>query len=256
MRRILFTVFGFPVYGYGTMLALGVLVAVLLSEWRAKKKGIDQDKFFNMAIIAVICGILGGKLFFIITNFSDFIASKSIAEAIGDGFVVYGSIIGGVAGVFGYCKKAHWNMLEMFDIAVPGLALAQGIGRIGCLFAGCCYGKETTLPIGIKFTDSYIAPNNVLLFPTQICSSIFDILLAMLLLWLSKKNMKDGRLFSVYLMIYSVGRFIIEFFRSDPRGNVGALSSSQFISIFVIVLAIIIYNIDNLKPGLSGGKQK
>lgn len=256
MRRILFTIFGINIYGYGTMLALGVLAAILLSEWRAKKREINQDKFFNMAIIAVISGIIGGKLFFIITNFNDFISSKTIAQAIGDGFVVYGSIIGGVIGVLLYCRKAGWNMLEMFDIAVPGLALAQGIGRIGCLCAGCCYGIETTLPIGIKFKDSLIAPNNVSLFPTQIISSIFDVLLAIFLLWLDKKKMKNGRLFSVYLIVYSVGRFIIEFFRGDPRGNVGMLSSSQFISIFVVVIGIMLFNIDRAKYALSGGREK
>jgi len=130
----------------------------------------------------------------------------------------------------------------MLDMTVPGLAIAQGFGRIGCFLAGCCYGAETTLPIGVKFPEGSLAPAGICVQPTQIYSSIFDFLLGFFLLYYSKKERKNGKVMGLYLIIYSIGRFLVEFLRDDQRGSVGVLSTSQFISIFTLVLGIIIFN--------------
>lgn len=247
MRRILFTIFGVNIYGYGTMIAIGVIAAVMLVLHRAREKGYDEDKILNMAIFAVIGGVIGGKLLYILTSLDEVSKEKSILTLIGNGFVIYGSIIGGVVGVVWYCRKNKWEILKIFDMVIPGLALAQGFGRIGCFLAGCCYGKPTDLFFGVKFRPDSLGPSDVYVYPTQIFSSIFDFILALVLLKLDKKQKKDGRLFALYMIIYSVGRFIIEFIRNDPRGNVGILSTSQFIGIFVVILGIALYNIDKIK---------
>lgn len=246
MRLELFKIFGLSIKGYGTMIALGICAALLLLDYRAKKRGYDEDGILNMSILTIIAGVLGGKLLYIITDLKEIIQNPSILKDVGYGFVIYGAVTGGALGVIYYSMRKKWKVMKVLDLVIPSVALAQGFGRIGCLLAGCCYGKETTLPIGIVFNNSPFAPPGVTRFPTQIISSIFDFLLALFLLWYDKKERKEGRVFACYVIIYSVGRFIIEFFRDDPRGNVGVLSTSQFIAIITVVIGILIYNKDRL----------
>ncbi len=247
MRPILFKIFGINVYGYGTMIAIGICAALILLDYRAKKSGYDEDSILNMAIISIIAGILGGKALYIITEIKSIINDINILKDIGNGFVIYGAIVGGALGIFFYSKKKGWNTLKTFDIVAPTVALAQGFGRIGCFLAGCCYGRETTLPIGVEFKNSIFVPPDIIRHPTQIYSSVFDFFLAFFLLWYGRKERKDGRVFSLYIILYSVGRFLVEYLRDDPRGAVGVLSTSQFISIFTLIIGIVIYNISRLK---------
>ncbi len=247
MRPVLFNIFNIEIYGYGFMIAVGILVAVILLDKRSKDKGYDQDKIFNMTIIAILCGVLGGKLLYIITDIKYIVENPSTLKDFGNGFVVYGAITGGAIAVYMYCKKQGWNILKVFDLAIPTVALAQGFGRIGCFLAGCCYGAPTNLPIGVEFNNSHYAPAGIKLHPTQIYSSIFDFALAVFLLWYDKKNKKEGRTFALYTILYSIGRFFVEYLRNDPRGNVGILSTSQFISLIVVVIGIIIFNLDKIK---------
>lgn len=247
MRPILLNIFGLNVYGYGTMIAIGILAAVVLLNHRAKKAGYDEDSILNMAILAVVLGVVGGKLLYILTELKSIIEYPAQLKDFGSGFVVYGSILGGALGVYIYCRKKGWSILKIFDLVIPSLPLAQGFGRIGCFLAGCCYGRPTSYFIGVKFKEGSLGPVDTCVYPTQIFSSVFDFALAMFLLWYDKKKRKDGRIFSLYLILYSIGRFIIEFIRDDPRGNVGILSTSQFISIFIVLFGIAMFNIDKVK---------
>jgi phosphatidylglycerol:prolipoprotein diacylglycerol transferase len=242
MRIILFEIFGIQVKSYGLMIAIGIIVAAALFINKGKHKGFDEDYLLNLIIFAVMGGILGGKGLFIITEFTDIIKDPKILLNFGYGFVIYGAIGGGALAIYLYCRKKGWNVIEMLDMTVPGLAIAQGFGRIGCFLAGCCYGAETTLPIGVEFPEGSLAPTGVYVHPTQIYSSIFDFLMGFLLLYYSKKERQQGKVMGLYLIIYSVGRFLVEFLRDDPRGNVGVLSTSQFIAIFTLILGISIFN--------------
>lgn len=244
MKSVLFDIFGVQIYGYGLMIAIGILIAVLILSKNAKSKGYNDNHIFNMIIITVIMGILGGKVLYIITDFKDIINNPSaIITQFGYGFVIYGAIIFGILSVFLYCKSKKWNALEIFDMTVPGLAIAQGFGRIGCLLAGCCYGAVTNGPLSIIFPEGSLAPAGVHLHPTQIYSSIFDFLLGIFLIWYSKKfAKKSGDTLAMYMIIYSIGRFLVEFLRNDPRGNIIWLSTSQFISIFMLIAGLCILN--------------
>ena len=244
MKSVLFNIFGIDVYGYGLMIAIGILCAVFLLNKKAKSKGYNEDHIFNMIIITVLMGMLGGKVLFIITEFKTLMKDPSvILKEFGYGFVIYGAIIFGILSVFLYCKKKKWNSLEVFDMIVPALALAQGFGRIGCFFAGCCYGAVTDSPLYIVFPQGSLAPAGVHLHPTQLYCAIFDFALAVFLIWYAKnKSRKSGDTLSMYLIIYSIGRFLVEFLRNDPRGSVGILSTSQFISIFILIVGVLIYN--------------
>ncbi|MBU5486204.1 prolipoprotein diacylglyceryl transferase [Clostridium sp. MSJ-11] len=251
MRPVLFEIFNREIYGYGTMIAIGILSAILLLNYRIKDKKYNEDHIFNMIIIGIVSGVFGGKLLYIITDFKYIIDNPSSLKDLGYGFVIYGAIIGGALGVYLYCRKRGWNALEMFDLIVPSLALAQGFGRIGCFFAGCCYGRATTLPIGVDFTNSPFVTPGVLRHPTQIYSAIFDFSLAAFLIWYSKRNKNAGRIFALYAIIYGIGRIAIEFLRDDPRGTVGMMSTSQFISIFAIIIGIVIFNLNRFKSKLT-----
>lgn len=247
MKPVLFELFGVPIYGYGTMIAIGIISAVLLVTYRGKKRGYDEDSILNMSIIAVISGVLGGKLLYIITEIKSYIDDPKQFLDFGNGFVIYGAIICGGLGVYIYAKRKKWDVLKVLDLTIPSIPLAQGFGRIGCFLAGCCFGAPVKNPSwGVIFKNSQIAPNNIPIYPTQIYSSIFDFCLAAFLLYYSKKERKKGSIFSIYIIIYSIGRFFIEFVRDDPRGNVGALSTSQFISIFTLILGIVLLYQDKI----------
>ncbi|KAJ49855.1 phosphatidylglycerol:prolipoprotein diacylglycerol transferase [Clostridium tetanomorphum] len=253
MKPVLFKIFGLPIYSYGTMIALGILAALVLLNVRTKNN-YNEDDILSMSIIAIISGVVGGKLLYMITDIKSILEEPSILKNLGNGFVIYGAIIGGALSVYLFCKKKGWKALKMFDIAIPSIALAQGFGRIGCFLAGCCYGKATKLAIGVEFTKSPFAPSGVLRHPTQLYSSIFDFCLAFFLLWYDRKKRKEGRVFSLYVIIYGIGRIIVEFFRDDPRGEIGMLSTSQFISLFTIILGIIIFNINKFSKSKSEDK--
>lgn len=244
MHNELFTIGPFTVYGYGLMIAVGVLAAYWNTERLARRSGLDDKPVFNIVVIGVGLGLVGAKLLFYITILDEIIADPSLLLKFSNGFVVYGGILVGIAAAAVYCRKKKLPFLRYLDCAAPSIALAQGFGRIGCFLAGCCYGRETDWPLAVTFTHSAYAPNFVPLFPTQLMSSAFDFLHFVLLCALFSRNERPGRVGAFYLLFYSLGRFTIEFFRGDlERGSVGALSTSQFISVFVALTgaALVLY---------------
>ena len=247
MKPVLFEFSFVKIYGYGLMITIGIIAALFLLSYRSKKKQYNEDNIWDMSILVIIFGIVGGKVLYIITDIKYIMQQPSVLKNIGNGFVIYGAILGGILTVYLYCTKKGWNTLSVCDLVIPSLPLAQGFGRIGCFLAGCCYGRVTTLPIGVEFNNSSFAPAGVHLYPTQIFSSVFDFMLAIFLLWYSKKERKKGRVFSLYLIIYSIGRFLIEFLRGDPRGSVSIFSTSQFISLFIVIIGIALFNIERIK---------
>lgn len=249
MKIVLFDFFGIQIKGYGLMIAIGIIVAASIFINKGKKRGYDEDSLINLIILTVIGGIIGGKSLFILTELKDIINDPSILLNFGYGFVIYGAIGGGALTMYLYCKRKKWNIIEMFDIVVPGLAIAQGFGRIGCFLAGCCYGAETDLPIGVVFPEGSLAPSGIHIHPTQIYSSIFDFALGFLLLYYGRKQKINGKVMGMYLIVYSIGRFLVEYLRDDPRGSIGLLSTSQFIAIFTLVLGIIIFNTNKFFKG-------
>lgn len=247
MRKVLFQIGSFSVYSYGLMIAIGIILAGVMFMKRADKEKYNDDSLFNALFLTVLFGMLGGKILYILVNIKSIISDPSILLNFGEGFVVYGGILGGVIALAIYSKKKKWNILETFDLAAPSVALGQAFGRIGCFLAGCCYGKETNLWIGVKFPVDSLAPSGVYLHPTQLYSSAFDFALVIVLILFARSNKKKGRVFSVYLILYSIGRFLVEFLRNDERGAIGILSTSQFIAIFTLILGIIIFNLDKFK---------
>jgi phosphatidylglycerol:prolipoprotein diacylglycerol transferase len=222
---------------YGLMIAIGAIAAYLTVEFRAKKKGMQYELVFGLFWWCLIGGILGAKVLYLLTQIKAILADPSNLLNVAEGFVVYGGIIGGILSGALFCITHKLKFLEYFDLVMPSIALAQGFGRIGCIFAGCCYGEETGSNIFIKYNTSDYAPLDVHLIPTQPISSALNFLNFAVLIFLSRKVKTSGQIAGFYLIFYSAGRFIIEFFRGDlERGTIGVLSTSQFIAVFLFIL--------------------
>ena len=248
MKNELFSIGPLTIHGYGLMIAVGILCCIALGVYRAKKKSMNDEAVIYIDILGVICGFIGAKLLYVIVEFDRFIESP--AQVLGsEGFVVYGGIITGALSAVFYCRKKNLIFLEYFDLLSPSIALAQGFGRIGCFLAGCCYGKETECFLGVTFPEGSLAPSGVKLLPTQLFSSAGDFLIMAVLLLYSRKSKQTGNTGALYLLLYGIGRFLIEFLRSDERGSVGFLSTSQFISVGIVIVSILLFNRRRIFPG-------
>lgn len=233
MKNDLLTIGSFTIHGYGLMIGIGIIAAYWMAEYRARKYRLDADHLFWILIFGVGSGILGAKLLYYITVWKDIVADPKLLLDFAGGFVVYGGIIAGIAAGYLYCRVKKIEFLRYLDLVVPSVALAQGFGRIGCFLAGCCYGMPWDGACAVTFSQSQYAPNGIALFPSQLLSSGLDFAHFFLLCFLAGKNDRPGRIGAFYLLFYSIGRFGIEFLRGDlERGQVGSLSTSQFISLF------------------------
>lgn len=237
-----FSIGGLTVHGYGVMIAIGILAAVGLAEKLAKEYGLDYQNVDGFALFVVVLGYVGSKLLYVLTNFDAFLESPMSVLGSG-GWVVYGGIIGGLLAAFVWCRWKKWDFSRYFPILITVVPLAQGFGRIGCFLAGCCGGIRTDAWYGVRFPADSLAWTTDPIIPTQLISSAGDFAIFAFLLWNLKKGKHSEDNGAWYLILYSLGRFVIEFFRGDLiRGAIGPFSTSQFISVFVFLIgAYLIY---------------
>lgn len=229
------------IHMYGLMMAIGFIFALYLSIYRGKKRNLSEDSLYGILMCALLGGFLGSRILYYIVEFKAVLKDPSILWDFNVGYVVYGGIIGGVLASYIYLKIKKESFIDYFDLVMPAVAAAQGFGRIGCFCAGCCYGARTDSWFHIVFTHSDFAPNNVPLIPTQLISSVGDFAIAGILLWYAGRKPHRGRVGSAYMVIYGIGRFFIEFLRDDYRGSIGVLSTSQIISIFIVLIGAVLF---------------
>lgn len=229
------------IHMYGLMIAIGFISALFLCLHRGKKRQMSEDVIQGIFLCALIGGMAGTRILYYIVELPQILKDPSILWDFRNGYVVYGGIIGGILTSFIYCKYKKADFLPYFDLVMPAVSMAQGFGRIGCFCAGCCYGQVTQAWYGITFHNSNFAPNGVSLVPTQLMSSAGDFLICAILLLYARKNEVKGRVASMYMLLYGVGRFVMEFFRNDYRGSIGFLSTSQIISIGIVLVGVVMY---------------
>jgi phosphatidylglycerol:prolipoprotein diacylglycerol transferase len=234
------------VYTYGVLLAAAYLLGLQLARVRAKARGLDANRVLDLGIYIIISALIGAKLLLLVTDFRTFSANpRELLTLARSGGVFYGGLILAVTVALVYIRKIGLPLWTTCDVFAPGIAVGHVVGRFGCLFAGCCYGKPTRMPWGITFTDPFAAANvgtplNVPLHPTQLYEAGAELLILILLLATERKGRAyPGRTFWLYMLLYAISRFIIEFFRGDERGAVGIFSTSQFISILLAPLAVV-----------------
>jgi phosphatidylglycerol:prolipoprotein diacylglycerol transferase len=246
MYPILFEIGGFPVYTYGVLLAAAYLLGLQFALVRARTRGLDPNRVMDLGIAIIFSALIGAKLLLLIVDFETFTRSPRELLTLGrSGGVFYGGLIAAVAVALWYLRRHKLPMWTVTDVFAPGIALGHVIGRLGCLFAGCCFGRPSDLPWAITFHSEYARQNvgtplGVPLHPTQLYEAGAELLiLGFLLLTEKKARPFPGRTFWSYLLFYGISRFVIEFYRGDARGMVGDFSTSQFLSLIIVPLSIV-----------------
>ena len=220
-----------PMYGLCTM--VGTIFA-LLAVFRLRKKGspLSEDNLLDALIWAIVLGFLCSKLLYFIVDPPQMPHSwRELWDLISAGLVFYGGLLGGLLGLVFVSHKTRKNIITYADLMTPCFCLAHAGGRIGCLMAGCCYGMEYSGPCAVVL-------DGVSRLPTQPMEAIFLVILSGVLMAIFLKKPRRGTVTGWYMVLYAVWRFIIEFFRADPRGTVGPLSTSQFISLFIFAFGV------------------
>ncbi len=254
MHPVLVQIGSFELASYGLMTALGYAAAAGYLLPRMKRsgiKGLTADTFWNLIFIAFVGAIVGGKLLFILVSWPQLGATlaEKLATVVRDiryGFVFFGGMIVSVTALVWYIRRRQLPLLKTSDFLIVGLPLGHALGRVGCFLAGCCYGKPTALPWGVRFTDTHalVPPElmNVPLHPTQLYEAVLNFLLFLFLHYMSKRPHKSGAILVTYVWGYALLRFCIEFFRGDFRGGfLGGLSPSQVICLATAGIAFYIW---------------
>lgn len=261
MHPVLFELGSLTIYSYGFMIAIGVVFAVSYLVVRGKKEvNLSFDQANNLFLLIFLAAVVGGKVFLLLENPSSYLANPKRLFT-GSGFVFYGSFLFAVPTMLWYFKRNKLPVYQMLDIMAVVTCLVHMFGRVGCFMAGCCYGKPTTSVYGITFTDPacQASPLGTPLHPTQLMEAGFIFLVMIGLLFLRSKKQFHGQLFLVYLMLYAIGRFGLEYFRGDQaRGFVidDYVSNSQFIAMCILVVVALIYQSWSLKNKVAVDKRK
>lgn len=246
MHPVLFKIGSFTIYTYGFCIALGALLGFLYMYWQGKKQySLTFDQSNNLFILLVLAGVVGGKFFMIFEDPSLYLSQPKKLFS-GSGFVFYGSLLTTIPVMLWYFKKIKVPVLGMLDVMAVVTCIVHGFGRIGCFMAGCCYGLPTDSFLSVVFSNPacQVEPLHTPLYPTQLFEATFIFFILIGLLILKKKKQFDGQLFLIYLMVYAIGRGVLEIFRGDiERGFLieNILSNSQFISLLVISVALYFY---------------
>jgi phosphatidylglycerol:prolipoprotein diacylglycerol transferase len=214
------------------MLAIAFSVSTILTCRQARKAGISQDTVFNLAFIVFLSGITGARLLYVAENLTHYLRSPLEIFMLQQGGLSWfgGFACGIICGVL-YLKKKKIPVNSFLDIVIPFVALAQAIGRIGCLLNGCCYGRPSELGL-------YFPVHQRVLIPTQLYSSILLLAIFVVLRLIQERTHKEGVVFAAYLLLYSLKRFFIEFWRADNPQVIFGLSLFQLFSIALFIIAV------------------
>ena len=220
------------VYSYGLMFVIAFFVSAYLTKEQAKKSGINPGVIFNFCFTVFIWGVIGARIFYVVENF-DFYRQNLIEIALlpRGGLSWFGGLITGCIITPIYLKKKKLAIYKTLDLIIPFLALAQAIGRVGCLLNGCCFGKESSAGI-------YFPAHQKTLIPTQIISSLLMLFIFIRLRILQDKPHRDGKIFFLYLFFYSIKRFFIEFWRADNPPILFNFTLFQILSLAVFCISL------------------
>lgn len=246
MHPILFEIRGVTLYSYGVLLAAAYLLGLRFAVVRGRARGLNDHRVIDLGIWIIVGALAGAKLLLLVTNWHEFGSPAGLLALVRAGGVFYGGLL--LAPLVGLAY-VRWHSLPLWitaDAFAPGVALGHVVGRFGCLMAGCCYGRPTSMPWGITFTNPLAAANvgtplGVPLHPTQLYEAGAELLILGGLLAMERTSRGfPGRTFWTYLLLYGISRFIIEFYRGDNRGTVfQVLSTSQFVSVILVPLSIV-----------------
>lgn len=250
--QILCTIFGVNIYYYGIIMAIAISIGTLVSDWVGSRYfGFKKETIIDLAPYLIIFGILGARIYYCALNYDFYLRFPTEIIAIRHGGIsIHGAIIGGAFGLWLFARRHKLNIKKLFDTVAVGLPLAQAIGRWGNFFNSEAFGTPTNLPWKLYIAPQYrpIPYQNDLFFhPTFLYESILDIVIFVILFFMTKNNKikKDGNLVLLYLVLYSIVRIIVESFRIDSVKYVLGQPVAIFVSVGIIILSIILFFINN-----------
>lgn len=233
MHPIIYSVGPFTIYSYGLMLALAFVVSFTLAGLQARSQDIDPDLIFNLSFVMVIFGIIGARIFYVATNLKYFIENPlEIIMLQHGGLSWFGSLILGSLSAVVYIKNKKLSLYKILDFVAPFVALGQAIGRIGCLLNGCCFGRVSQFGF-------YFPVHDQVLIPTQAYSSLMLIFIFICLRALQERTQRPGEIFFLYLLLYALKRFLVEFWRADNPQILFNLTLFQILSVIIFLVALI-----------------
>jgi len=246
MLPVLFEVGGISVYSYGFLIAIGAIAGVAYMAVQGRKDvGLTFDQANMLFLFIFLAAFVGGKVFLFFEDVPYYL-DNGRKLLTGRGFVFYGSFLFAIPTMLLFFRRHKLPAYAMLDVMAVTTCIVHMLGRLGCFMAGCCYGLPTNSIFGVIFTDPacQAEPLNVSLHPTQLYESLYIFLVMLLLLYLRGRKKFYGQLFLVYLLLYAVGRFMLEYFRGDlARGFIfdGLISHSQFVAVLIFTSVLLIY---------------
>jgi len=250
------------IHTYGTLLAFGILLAMWLAARRAPAAGLDSDRVWNLGVYMVLAALMGAKVWLVFADWQYYrqnpgdILSWSTLQA---GGVWYGGILTAAVILVIYTRRTKISYARLGDVYAAPLCLGHAIGRLGCFSAGCCYGRPTTMPWGVIFTNPYAhqivgTPLGVPLHPTQLYEAAAEFINVCILFSLGVGKRAPGQVIGAYAFLYGVTRFTVEFFRGDPGRTPITIadhtfSLMQFASVGLVLLGAWLW----FRPSRHGG---
>jgi phosphatidylglycerol:prolipoprotein diacylglycerol transferase len=247
----LFTIGSFSLPTYGVLVATGFLTGLWLVGRLSRRAGLDPEKMTSLGFYLVLAAIIGAKGLMILTNADYYLTDLSrifSLNALQSGGIFYGGLLAALATTIWYCRKQGLPWLETADVFAPAVAIGHSVGRLGCFAAGCCWGKPSSLPWAVAFTDPGAhekvgVPLNIHLHPTQLYEAAGALAIGLLLLRLFHRPHARGVILGWYLALYSVFRLGVEFLRAEserafPFG--GPLSTTQWVAVGLFVAGVVL----------------
>ena len=237
MYPVLFSIGPLTIHSYGLMLGIAFLVTTYLASKRAKIFNIPKDTVSNLTILFLISGVIGARIAYVLANMSYFVGDPLQILMINKGGLIFygGLILAFISGII--CAKiTNLDILDVADLMAPFITLGHAIGRLGCFLNGCCFGRSTDSCLGIRFPHTLAK-----VYPTQLFSFAGLLILFFLLIFLQNRRSFKGEIISSYLILYGMFRFLIEFLRGDLLVVFYGLTSTQLLSIILVVVGIILF---------------
>ena len=235
MHPELFHIGGFTMNSYGVMMALAFISAGIVAHWQFKKRDVRPDFIYPVLIAAIIGGLLGAKIHYLILHPEEF--PKNMLS--GAGLVWFGGLFGAVAAVVVVTLGSKQRLAAIMDSGAVAVPIGYAVGRIGCFLRGCCYGIPTNLPWGVKFPEGAPpTPEGVRVHPTELYSSFASLVIFALMVWVIAPRFKrEGPLMFAYAILAGIERFLVEFIRTNPPVALG-LTQQQWIAMALVVVGI------------------
>lgn len=255
MKSICLSLGPITIHWYGVMMALGFLAGLANWTWLAKHAGRSRAFASDLLFWIMIGGLAGARILYVVTNPVDYVVDPiAIFKIWEGGLVYYGGFLGGITAVYLLSRRLDEPFWRLADFTVTSLPVAHALGRIGCLFNGCCYGKPTTHAPSIQFPADSLpwynqhvegliprdAPASLPVHPVQIYEALANLLIFAFLILLFRRPHRDGSISAAYLLSYPVARFALELLRGDDRLEVGSFSISQFVSLILFIAGLIL----------------